>query len=165
MHISARKEEFSRAYVKSIAAQAGLKHATDSIDNDGIDLTLKGSGYTGKVRNPQIEIQLKCTSQDVVKNDVIKYPLKLKNYNELRGKNIVAPRYLMVLVVPDDELTWTRHDNDSLILSHTCYWKSLRFAPETTNTVNVTVEIPSEQILTFESLHDLMKKASKGEYI
>ena len=165
MDISAKKEEFSRAYVKCIAAQVGLRHSTDSVDDDSIDLTLKGAGYSGLVRNPQIEIQLKCSSQNLIKDGVLKYPLSLKNYNDLRGEDITTPRYLMVLTVPEESSGWVQYIDNSLILSHTCYWASLRFLPATSNETSVTVDIPTEQMLTVDSLAKLMEMASVGEYI
>lgn len=114
MDISARKEQFSFAYIQAIAAQIGLNYSKDAVDDDSVDIRLSGKGFTGgKVRNPKIEIQLKCTSQDVVKGDVIKYPLKLKNYNDLRGEDVAAPRYLMVLVVPEAIDNWTHFTNNA----------------------------------------------------
>ena len=166
MDISARKEQFSFAYIQAIAAQIGLNYSKDAVDDDSVDIRLSGKGFTGrKVRNPKIEIQLKCTSQDVVKGDVIKYPLKLKNYNDLRGEDVAAPRYLMVLVVPEQIDNWTHFTNNALVLFNNCYWVSLRHKPETKNSTNVSVEFSVEQKVTTESLMDLMELASKGEYV
>lgn len=166
MNISACKEQFSFAYIQAIAAQIGLNYSKDAVDDDSVDIRLSGKGFTGgKIRNPKIEIQLKCTSQDVVKGDVIKYPLKLKNYNDLRGEDVAAPRYLMVLVVPERIGNWTHFTNNALVLFNNCYWASLRYEPETKNSASVSVEISVEQKVTTESLMSLMKMASKGEYV
>ena len=68
MDINLRKEQFSTAYIQALAAQIGLKYSIDSVDDDSVDITLKGKGFKGKLlRNPHIEIQLKCTSQKVIK--------------------------------------------------------------------------------------------------
>lgn len=166
MDISAQKEQFSFAYVQAIAAQAGLNYSKDAVDDDSVDIRLSGKGFSGgKLRNPTIEIQLKCTSQEVIKDNVIKYPLKLKNYNDLRGDDVAAPRYLMILVVPDNVDNWTHFVNNAMILFNNCYWASLRYKPKTNNAKNVTVEISIEQKVTTESLKQLMDLASKGEYI
>lgn len=166
MDISAQKEQFSYAYIQATAAQAGLNYSKDAVDDDSIDIRLSGKGFTGGlIRNPTIEVQLKCTSQDVIKDDVIKYPLKLKNYNDLRGDDVAAPRYLMVLVVPDKIGNWTHHLDNAMVLFNNCYWASLRFEPESKNTTNVTVEISLDQKVTAESLVRLMELASKGEYL
>ena len=166
MDISAQKEQFSFAYVQAIAAQAGFNYSKDSVDDDSVDIRLSGKGFLGgKLRNPIIEIQLKCTAQEVIKDNVIKYPLKLKNYNDLRGENVAVPRYLMVLVVPENIESWTHFVNNAMILFNNCYWASLRYEPESNNKTNVTVELSLEQKVTTESLKKLMGLASKGEYI
>jgi hypothetical protein len=166
MDISKRKEQFSFAYIQAIAAQIGLNHSTDVVDDDSVDIRLTGKGFTGgMLRNPSIEIQLKCTSQNVIKGDLIKYPLKLKNYDDLRGENVGVPRYLMLLVVPDKPENWIHFTNNALILFNNCYWASIRFAPKKNNKANVTVEFSIEQQVTTESLMELMVMASKEEYV
>lgn len=98
MDLSTQKEQFSIAYVKAIAAQAGLNYAIPVVDNDSIDISIIGRGFKGRIRSPQIDVQLKCTSNGVFEEDTLKFDLKLKNYNDLRGEGCLAPRYLVVLV-------------------------------------------------------------------
>jgi hypothetical protein len=165
MELSQRKEQFSVSFLTAIAAQAGLNHSVPTVDEDSVDISLTGKGFSGKFRSPQIDIQLKCTSQDVISDGKIKYDLKLKNYTELRGENILVPRYLMILVVPDDPNEWITYDTDSIMLKHNCYWASLRFKPNTPNTRQVRIEIPCENKVIDKSLLDLMAMASKGEFV
>lgn len=165
MDIKQRKEQFSIAYVNAIAAKIGLSNAGWSVDDDSVDLSLKGKGYEAKVRNPQVDLQLKCTSQkDIIKNGKLHFPLKLKNYDDLRGGDVMCPRYLVVLVVPENIDHWIESKDDSLILFHCCYWASIREHPETNNKTSVTIEIPLTQKLNCESLKNLMNLASRGEY-
>lgn len=165
MDIAKQKEQFSVAYVNAIAAQAGLNNAHLSVDDDSVDLLLKGKGFNGKIRNPQLELQLKCTSRDLIRDGVIKFPLPIKNYNDLRGDNVLCPRYLVVLLVPDQVSEWSELRNDELILRNTCYWASIRNSPDKSNTSGVTVDIPLTRKLTKDSLLELMRFASKGEYL
>ena len=159
------KEQFSVAYLTAMAAQAGLNHNAPVIDEDSVDISLMGKGYLGLIRNPQIDIQLKCTSQDVIEGDKLTYDLKVKNYNDLRGENIANTRYLMILVVPDNLDNWLMHGNDDMTLLHSLYWTSLRFRPETKNTSQVRIEIPTSQKVTTSALLSLMDMASKQEYV
>lgn len=46
MHITARQEQFSKAYVRAIAAVAGFNICTYDVDNDSVDLGLVGSRRT-----------------------------------------------------------------------------------------------------------------------
>ncbi len=166
MDVNQRKEQFRLAYVNAMAANVGLRNASWSVDDDSIDISLKGRGYDGGIRNPQLDLQLKCTSQsDLVKNGNILFPLKLKNYEDLRGENVLCPRYLVVLLVPEDINDWVAAQKNTLVLRHSCYWVSIRNYPETSNTTSVTIEIPLSQKLDCDSLQMLMECASRGEYL
>jgi len=163
MDIAKQKEQFSIAFVNAIAAQAGLNNAQTSVDDDSVDLMLVGRGFNGKIRNPQLQIQLKCTSQNLVKDKNINFPLPKKNYDDLRGDNLLCPRYLVVLIVPEKVDEWANLGDNELTLRNSCYWISLRNSPDSTNTSNVTVKIPLKQKLTKEALVELMNSASNGE--
>lgn len=96
-----KKELFSKAFVKALAAQSGLRSAEPDVDDDSIDVIIRGRGYRTGIRNPQIDVQLKCTANNDGDDDFFKFRLPLKNYNDLRGDNILCPRFLFVLVVPE----------------------------------------------------------------
>jgi hypothetical protein len=59
MDIAQRKEQFSKAYIKAIAAQIGLNPSKPAVDDDSIDICLEGKGFTGKLRNPRIKVDPK----------------------------------------------------------------------------------------------------------
>lgn len=160
---SAKKEQFNLAYVSALAAQAGFNPARLSVDDDSVDLELSGKDFSGALfRNPKIELQLKCSSQRLISSGVIKFPLPVKNYNQLRGEDVIVPRYLFVLLVPEPCDRWIRHHKKHLSLHNCCYWASVRKSPPTANTTSVTVEIPLSQRLTTEELVRLMTLASNG---
>lgn len=163
MDIAKQKEQFSIAFVNAIAAQAGLNNAQLSVDDDSVDLMLVGKGFSGNIRNPQLQIQLKCTSQNLVKDKTLNFPLSKKNYDDLRGDDILCPRYLVVLIVPNEVDEWANLGDNELILRNSCYWISLRNHPDSTNTSKVTIKIPLKQKLTKEVLVDLMNSASNGD--
>ena len=161
-------EEFNYAYVCALGAHAGLNRTSSSVDDDSIDVAFKGKGYHGRlVRSPQIEFQLKCTSQDVVsaEGDMIKFPLPRKNYDDLRGTDFASPRYLAVLLVPQELALWIGHNHEYIELHKNCYWLSLRDCEPTENEHTVTVSIPLTQRLTSETLRDMMDRASDGEWL
>ncbi|HZF96828.1 MAG TPA: DUF4365 domain-containing protein [Pseudoxanthomonas sp.] len=158
-----QKEEFQYAYVCALAAHAGLNRGQFCVDDDSVDILFQGKGYTAPVRNPQIQIQLKCTSRNLTRGDVIKFPLSKKNYDDLRGEDVVVPRYLAVLTVPERTEDWLLHNHDCMALYHRCYWVSLRDAPPVFNTMQVTVDVPITQRLTTETLKQMMSAASNGE--
>lgn len=158
-----QKEQFQCAYLAALAAQAGFNPGKLEVDDDSIDVLFQSKGYKGaKVRSPQIQFQLKCTSQDLVKGGVIKFPLSVKNYSDLQGSDFVCPRYLAVLIVPDAVDTWVRHHDEHVSLHNNCFWVSLRDAPETSNNASVTVDVPLSQRLTTDVLVKMMEAASRG---
>jgi hypothetical protein len=163
MDISTQKEQFNMAYLCALAAHAGLKSSKPVVDDDSVDLQINGKGFRGRRRNPFIELQLKCTSQDFVVGDVIKFPLPIKNYNDLRGRDVSAPRYLAVLLVPEEPIGWIQHHAEHMSLHNTCYWVSIRDEPDTTNTTSVTVNVPLSQRLTTEALLTLLTLASNED--
>ena len=159
-----QKEEFQYAYVCALAAHAGLNRGDFRVDDDSIDITFqaKGDFGPGRRRSPMIQIQLKCSSQNLIADDVIKFPLKIKNYNDLRGDDVVVPRYLAVLLVPDDLEQWISNHDDHIALFKSCHWLSLRDYGPTDNEHTVTVNVPLAQRLTSTVLWQMIDCASEG---
>lgn len=164
MDIGKRMEQFNIAYLCAMAAQVGLNPSRPDVDDDSVDLQLAAKGWQGgKLRNPTIQLQLKCTAGANVAGEVIKFALPKKNYDDLRGADLICPRYLVVMHVPpiDD---WIQHHADHMSLHHTCYWVSIKGHPESENTTSVTIDVPLSQRLTTESLRALLDRASQGEW-
>jgi len=161
-----QKEQFNYAYMCALAAHAGLNRVVADVDDDSIDVSFKSKGYLDHpIRSPQIEFQLKCTAQDLVDGEVIKFPLSRKNYDDLRGSNFASPRYLAVLLVPAEVDAWVEHSDHHITLFKSCYWLSLRDAEPTDNEAQITVTIPLAQRLTSATLREMMDRASQGEWL
>jgi hypothetical protein len=90
MDIGQKKEQFSQVYVRAIATAAGFSLYHPEVDDDSVDLTIAGRGGHGIPRPPRIEVQLKCTSKDRVRGQHLVYPLKRKNYDDLRQVDLVS---------------------------------------------------------------------------
>lgn len=160
MHITARKEQFNRAYVGALAAQAGINSAKPEVDNDSIDITFIGKGFSGEIWDPQISFQLKCTHQDFRIGGNIRFPLSRKNYDDLRETRLSIPRYIAVLEVPENCDAWTHHLDDGMLLKSNCFWASLKGLPSIDQDW-ITVSIPLNQRLTSASLAHLLLLASE----
>ncbi len=159
MHITNQMEEFSRAYVNAIAAQAGCNPYNPHIDDDSIDV---GFAMNDAVR-PRLELQLKCTGRpiDLGKN-VFPFDLSIKNYNDLRAETLV-PRLLVVVLVPQEPGEWAQQTEEELCLHHCGYWYSLKGIPDTENTTTVRVQIPRANIFSVDFLQDAMRRIASGE--
>ena len=83
MDINIQKEEFSYAYIYAVvsAAKYSFQKSTKPADIGGIDLTITGTVSDEMLYEPQLDLQVKSTSLDVVSEELIRYPLKVKNYN------------------------------------------------------------------------------------
>lgn len=162
MDHSAQKEQFSTAYVKAVAAAAGYAVYSPSVDDDSIDMGIAGKGAAGTFRAPRLEIQLKCTAQSLYSGDIVSFPLKLKNYNDLRAPNVLVPRILLVAIVPEEYQRWVKVREVDLILTISGYWTSLISLPQTSNTSSVHIHVPVKQRFSPATVTNLMEKISLG---
>lgn len=159
MDISTRKERFSFAYVSAVAACSGYSVDEPTIDNDSIDGVIGSS----QARKPRIEFQLKATALDIERDDMIRFDLSLKNYEDLRADCII-PRILVVVLVPEKTDEWILQTNDQLCMRRCGYWTSLSGEPPTRNRSSVRISIPKTNRFDRDNLTSLMDRASTGEY-
>lgn len=148
-----QKEQFSIAYVRAIAAVAGVSVTRPEVDDDSIDIAFSSRN----LQRPKLEAQLKCSA--VLDNDgeVLRYPLNVKNYDDLR-LDVIVPRVLNVLCVPERMSEWITLTPTELTLRKAAYWVSLKGQIETTNTSSVTVSIPKCQLFDVAALKRLLEQ-------
>jgi len=159
------KEEISIAYIHAVAAQVGFSCEKLRIDMDSVDVVIQEHGMmddSSSIYSPEIKIQLKSTSSITEQNGAFHFSLPIKNYNDLRAKS-TSPRILVLLVLPDESDNYVVHSIDELVLKKCAYWHNLSGLPDSSNTSNTTVYIPTMNVLSPENLKDLMLKASKEE--
>jgi hypothetical protein len=162
MPLTQQQEQFSIAYVHSIASAAGYGIEEVRVDIDSIDLTITQYGQDNAY--PLIEglrVQLKCTYAYKPRSDGIHFPLRVKNYNDLR-RDCLNPRILVVLYTPKEVGNWLEHSDNYLSLYHCAYWKSLRGKPPTKSSDNVTITIPKSQQFTVDALLQIMDLLAQG---
>jgi hypothetical protein len=78
MDLNLRAEQFSRVYVRAVATVAGYTIYEPEVDDDSIDLGIAGRAASGFPCPPRVEIQLKCTSDEMRREKEV-YRLKRKN--------------------------------------------------------------------------------------
>ncbi len=158
MDLSARKEQFSNAYLFAVAAAAGCSVAKPSVDNDSIDWTISNR----LPRRPKLDVQLKCMANDEALGTSFSYPLQKKNYDDLRIAGIMVPRILILVRVPSVLDNWIHGGIEELILRRDAYWLSLAGSVDSVNDTSVTIQIPVAQAFTVPSLSELMEKVNQG---
>jgi hypothetical protein len=107
-------------------------------------------------------LQLKSTSRDIQDDNSIRYPLKLKNYDDLRMDDFAIPRILVVVLIPETPEDWLTQSETELCIRNCGYWISLRGKPKTQNTNAVTVAIPRTNQFTVAALQSIMEGISQG---
>jgi hypothetical protein len=150
-----RQEALSRAYVRAVAAQAGVA-VSDPESDYGIDMMLRAvTVRDGRRRDvgPQIDLQIKSTTRADVGETHLTYDLPVVNYDDLREADASPPRWLVVLVMPDDEALWLGQSPEELTLRHCAYWLSLAGQPATTSTSTVRVTLPLVNVFSPAALH------------
>ena len=163
MHSTMKMEQFSRAYVAALAAQAGCNPARPEVDEDSMDLELSMKDIPGCKRSRgKLEMQLKCTHTADRSKDSFPFALSIKNYDDLRA-DVVIPRLLVVVCVPEECDDWTQQTEEQLCLHHCAYWLSLAGMPETNNAESVTVHIARNQIFSVEFLREAMRRSANEE--
>jgi hypothetical protein len=71
-----QKQQLSVAYVHAVAARAGYACQVKTIDDDSIDVEVAARGkvhINAVLRSPKIAIQLKATSQDLLREDHVAF--------------------------------------------------------------------------------------------
>lgn len=157
-----QQEQFSLAYVRTVIAVAGFTAYRPEVDDDSIDLGVASKRSGGTFRAPRLEMQLKSTSQDVLRDNEIRFPLKRKNYDDLRSVDLLIPRILVVVLVPERPGDWLDQSEERMALRRCGYWCSLFGAADTTNETATTVRLPRTNVFSPEALRQMMEKVSRG---
>lgn len=163
MTIDDQKQQFSFAYARAVAAAAQVSVTELEVDDDSIDLLFCQRGGGGAVRSPRVEARVKCTEIASLSTQHLSYPLKLKNYEELRSTNVLVPRILIVVLVPEALNDWLCHSEQELAMRKCGYWMSLRGQPATKNSSSVTVHLPRTNPFTVAQLQGIMARIGNGQ--
>lgn len=165
MDLNAQKEQFSRAYVQAVAAVAGYAWYVPSVDDDSVDMGIAERGGRGTVRSPRLELQLKCHAATTPDGEQLSFPLKMKNYDDLREVDVQVPRILIIVLVPDSPVEWLTSSEEEMVLRRCGYWVSLRGRGSVASAAQdprVTVHVPRSQQLNPDGLGAIMRRIGTG---
>jgi hypothetical protein len=127
----------------------------------GIDLCLRavrarGRRYTDV--SGQIDLQVKSTTRANVSETAVSYDLEVKNYVDLREEGDNCPRFLVLVVMPEDEAQWLTQTAEELIVRHCAYWVSLVGHPPTASRTTVRIAVPRSNVFSVEALQSLLAR-------
>ncbi len=155
-----QKEGLSLAYVRALAARAGLSTSVPEPDRDSVDLRIMTHGP----RRPALDLQLKATTDlPNGRSGFLPFRLSIKNYGDLCVET-QTPRLLVLLELPKDESRWMTVTPEELILRRRAYWLSLQQGHQGhTDQQTVTVHVPEANVFNVEALQKLMEQSRRGE--
>lgn len=167
MDENAIKEALSTAFIEIVAGRNGFTTAKPSRDfgtdiriNEIKDISLIGKPNFSETEK-FLDVQLKCTTDSGVRRNggYIYYDLKVNSYNRMAKKvNNQYPLFLVLFVLPDDDLEWLRISKDDIVLKKHAFWY---LPPNDTNSPNSStqvIQIPEENIFDSHTLSALFTK-------
>jgi hypothetical protein len=164
MDINQQKEQFSLAYLHVVATAAGFKLSDPRVDDESVDVMVGQSGGEGTVRSPKLDVQLKCTERDVLREDGVHFQLKRKNYDDLRDPYVMVPRILVVMLVPEDTSEWLNDvPEEELCLRRCAWWMPLVGEDERLGVESPTVVLPRQNLFNPDALRMIMGKVGNKE--
>lgn len=156
-----KKEFLSKAYVRAVAAHAGVNIEFSEADF-GVDISFtrikSRPGRRFDTSGLALKCQLKSSMICHMKDDHVVYDLDAKNYNDLVNS---AFGILIVLWLPSNIDNWIMQDENSLSISKCAYYLDLFGRKETSNKEKQRVFIPKSQIFTVEALLRLIDQVQK----
>lgn len=155
------KQQLSLAYVRAVATAARCSVEEIAVDYQTVDLTIRQSAPHQLWDEALLDVQLKCTSQDVLRDAHLAFPLEKKHYDALRNTRRYTPAILVVMIVPPALEGWIHQDEESLRVSRAAYWTSLRGQPEIA-TKSTTVHVPRTNLFTTEQLLLMLSRIGNG---
>lgn len=146
---------YGESFIRVLAASAGLIVSRADLDVTGEDFTVGYPGQRESLRYPKIDVQIKSWSRPTGTATSWRYRMRAEHYNELAGGLFYLPRYLFLVVVPDDPDRYTTVSNDALRLHRAGYWASFGKQRQVSGVQSLTVDVPRRNLLTPASLRAL----------
>jgi hypothetical protein len=157
--------KFGEDYVRVLASAAGLIISTQDKDTDGIDLSLKLPARMGTTAYPVIEVQVKSWSRPLNSAGAWRFGgLNEVQFNKLAGNDYLVPRYLFLVVVPDEPCQYAEISPEGMLLRYQGYYLSLsdeRLIDNPNKDRRRTVNVPVGNILTIRTLQTLISPVTR----
>lgn len=168
--LQTRMEDMSIAYLQAICAKNGYEIWNAKHDNDCVDCQVSCNGFPLDdpaciMCSPIVSVQLKASyaGVQILPTGDVQYDIPVRNYNYLVSTNRTIPYILILLVMHQNENLWIEHNIDYLKLTKCAYWACLKGQEPTRNRATQRIVIPSTNVLTPDSLKEIMVKISKQQ--
>lgn len=165
LNSSQAKEQFSLAYLHAVATSARCTLSDPKVDNERVDVTIRQTASHTLYSSANVDVQLKCSSLDIMKSDGIHFKLDGDHYNDLADPKRYDPVILVVLHVPRDPSQWLSYPGGSpasgMTLKNVAHWVSLNGANPTTQGTK-TVVLPKANVFDVSNLLGILSRIGNG---
>ncbi|UQX89200.1 DUF4365 domain-containing protein [Jatrophihabitans telluris] len=150
--------------MRAVVTAARCSYEQIDVDYQTVDASIRQTANHYVFSSAQVDVQLKCTSQDVVKDDHVAFSIEKKYFDKLRDTRRYEKIILVVMVVPTNLEDWLIQDDDRLILHKSAYWMSLHGEPALTDpNQSTTLHIPKAQRFDVEQLLGILSRIGNGK--
>lgn len=161
LHQTECKQQFSLAYAHAVTSAARCIMENIRSDVECIDFTVRQTADHSVYTSSQVDVQMKCTAQDVLKDDGVHWQLDKSHYDKLRDTKSYNKQILVALVVPEGLTEWLDHSEERILLRQGAYWSCLQGLPEI-STGTKTVTLPRENHFNVEQLLGILQRIGDG---
>jgi hypothetical protein len=163
LHPNQCKEQISIAYAHAVATAARCKLDHIEVDDASVDAVVMQQANHEYVNGVELDIQLKCTSQDVLRTDSLSWALKKSNYNALADKRRYNKAILVVMVVPERLDHWLLQSEDCLRLVRCAYWAPMTGLPLTDQETK-SVKLSRSNVFNVEQLLGILQSVGSRRF-
>lgn len=104
-----------------------------------------------------LDFQAKSTVDWEIKDGHIVYDLESKTFNDIVSRSSAETTLLLVLLcLPKEAVDWHSVSTDCTTLRNCCYWHNIQGEPVENEASTKRIKIPTDQVLTPESLNQLL---------
>ncbi|MFI5710620.1 DUF4365 domain-containing protein [Kribbella sp. NPDC051620] len=164
-HHSRLQGNYGEAYMRVIAASAGLRVSKEEPEPEGIDLLITRVLPGEHRARARAEFQVKTTSSIATNGGHIRYVMRRADYLSLTGTvgvELDIPRYLALVVVPPEMDQWAVIGEDCLTLHRHAYFADLMGPSQLEDgKQSLTVSVPCTNLLTPATLLALVSDDSE----
>lgn len=156
------KGKFSINYLRSISSFLGftLNEPESGDDVFKIDATIRADSDQWCIHKPLIDFQAKTTSGSIIKDGFLNYQIDTKTLNNMRNSS--NEHILVILHILEDPEVWVEDCENGLLLHEHMYWFNPKSAPADYEGESVTLHVPTSNMITRRTLHQMMDLVGRG---
>jgi hypothetical protein len=77
----------------------------------------------------------------------------------------VLKPFLFLLILPNKEDKWLQQSAEELIIRKCMYWADLNGLPDSNNKTTVNVQISKDNVVSSDSLHEILRRIAEEDLI